>query len=103
MDWEGKVDSPKLLCAATGTHIEPGATFWSALLFAEGQFVRRDLGPQFGRQFRLFVRRGHATFGGSVRNAEFFHDFRHSGGSSFVVPRPLPALDPADLQKLDAA
>jgi hypothetical protein len=42
MDWEGKVDSPKLLCAATGTLIEPGATFWSALLFVEGQFVRRD-------------------------------------------------------------
>ena len=42
MDWEGKVDLPKLLCAATGSVIEPGTTFWSALLFIDGIFVRRD-------------------------------------------------------------
>ena len=42
MDWEGKIDSPRLLCAASGTAIEPGAAFWSALLLVDGLFVRRD-------------------------------------------------------------
>lgn len=42
MDWEGKVDSPKLLCSASGAVIAPGEIFWSVLLFADGQFVRRD-------------------------------------------------------------
>jgi hypothetical protein len=42
MDWEGKVDSPRLLCAATGAAIEPGSVFWSALLFTEGEFRRHD-------------------------------------------------------------
>jgi len=42
MDWEGKVDLPKLLCAASGSVIAPGSVFWSALLFSDGLFVRRD-------------------------------------------------------------
>ncbi len=42
MDWEGKVDSAKLVCAASAQPIQPGALFFSALTFQEGRFVRLD-------------------------------------------------------------
>ena len=45
MDWEGKVESPKLICAISGAALPPGSAFFSALLFHEGQFVRRDFSP----------------------------------------------------------
>jgi hypothetical protein len=44
MDWEGKFDHPRLLCAATQQPIAPGGVFWSALLQVpnEERFARRD-------------------------------------------------------------
>lgn len=46
MDWEGKVESPKLVCAVSGATLPAGSPFFSALLFAEGHFVRRDFSPE---------------------------------------------------------
>ncbi len=43
MDWEGKVESPKLVCAVTGAALPPGSPFFSALLFQDGHFVRHDI------------------------------------------------------------
>ncbi len=43
MDWEGKVDSAKLVCSASGQPIPPGAVFFSALAFQEARFVRVDV------------------------------------------------------------
>jgi hypothetical protein len=45
MDWEGKVESPKLVCAVSGEALAPGSPFFSTLLFHEGHFVRRDFSP----------------------------------------------------------
>ena len=45
MDWEGKVESPKLVCAVSGAALPPGSAFFSALLFHDGQFIRRDYSP----------------------------------------------------------
>jgi hypothetical protein len=42
IDWDGKVENPKLLCARTGEVLPPGATFWSALAFVGDAFVRQD-------------------------------------------------------------
>jgi len=46
MDWEGKVESPKLVCAVSGQALPPGSPFFSALLFSEGHFGRRDFSPE---------------------------------------------------------
>ena len=45
MDWEGKVGSPKLVCAVSGGALPPGSAFFSALLLLDGQFVRHDFSP----------------------------------------------------------
>ncbi len=42
MDWEGKVENPKLVCAGTGALIPPGAAFFASLVYDNGVFVRRD-------------------------------------------------------------
>lgn len=42
MDWEGKVENPKLVCAGTGSPIPPGAPFFASLVYDAGAFVRRD-------------------------------------------------------------
>ncbi|MBA3687047.1 MAG: hypothetical protein H0W72_17645 [Planctomycetes bacterium] len=42
MEWEGKVDSAKLVCAASGQPIAPGALFFSGLVFRDALFVRQD-------------------------------------------------------------
>jgi hypothetical protein len=42
MDWEGKVENARLVCAATGAPIAPGAAFFSTLAWDGSQFVRRD-------------------------------------------------------------
>lgn len=46
MDWEGKVEAPTFVCAATNTPIAPGAAFFSALLFQDGRFARLDYGAE---------------------------------------------------------
>lgn len=43
MDWEGKVESPKLVCGVSGRPIVGGETFYSGLVFADGRFQRRDI------------------------------------------------------------
>lgn len=42
MDWEGKVESPKLVCSASGRAIAAGEPFFSALVFRDGRFARLD-------------------------------------------------------------
>ncbi len=42
MDWEGKVENPKLVCAGSGSAIAPGAAFFASLVYEAGVFVRRD-------------------------------------------------------------
>ncbi len=42
MDWEGKVATPRLTCAATGRVLGPGDLVYSGLVYAEGGFTRRD-------------------------------------------------------------
>lgn len=42
MDWDGKIEASKLVCAATGAQIAAGSLFWSALLVRDGRFVRQD-------------------------------------------------------------
>jgi len=42
MDWDGKVENPKLVCAVSQEPIAAGATFWSALTFVDGHFLRTD-------------------------------------------------------------
>ena len=46
MDWEGKVEAAKLVCAATAVPIGPGTTFHSALTFVDARFVRLDFSDQ---------------------------------------------------------
>lgn len=42
IDWQDKVGRAHLVCAVSGTAIEAGATFYSALRFVDGHFVRTD-------------------------------------------------------------
>jgi hypothetical protein len=42
VDWDGKVEQPKLVCAATARTLAPGETFFSGLRFADGLFARSD-------------------------------------------------------------
>jgi hypothetical protein len=46
MDWDGKVEQPKLVCAATGRALAAGETFYSGLRLAEGVFARSDYAPE---------------------------------------------------------
>lgn len=42
MEWDGKIEQPKLVCAASGRALAPGEVFYSALRFANGLFTRSD-------------------------------------------------------------
>jgi hypothetical protein len=42
MDWEGKIITSHLTCAASGRVLEPGEVFFSALVVKEGLFQRLD-------------------------------------------------------------
>jgi hypothetical protein len=57
MDWEGKVVDPKLVCAATGQPIAPGALFFSGLSYEGGTFARRDFSAEAwtGQDQQAFV------------------------------------------------
>jgi len=42
VDWEGKVETSRLVCAVSGQPIAPGERFFSALLAMEQRFARLD-------------------------------------------------------------
>jgi hypothetical protein len=46
IEWEGRVESAKLVCATSGESLPPGAVFYSGLLFQNGLFVRQDFSDQ---------------------------------------------------------
>lgn len=46
IDWQDKVDRPRLECVVTGTPIPPGATYFSALRWAGDHFDRVDVSDE---------------------------------------------------------
>jgi len=46
MDWEGKIATSQLCCAANGRALAVGEAFYSGLVLAGGQFVRRDFAAE---------------------------------------------------------
>lgn len=42
VDWQDRVERPRLVCAASGRAIAPGERFYSALRLRDGRFVRED-------------------------------------------------------------
>lgn len=42
MDWEGKIATSQLSCAASGRTLSPGEPFYSGLVLAGSEFLRRD-------------------------------------------------------------
>jgi hypothetical protein len=46
MDWDGKVEQPKLVCAASGRALAPGEVFFSGLRLSDGVFARSDFAAE---------------------------------------------------------
>jgi hypothetical protein len=46
MDWEGKIATSQLSCAASGRALAVGEAFYSGLVIDGGQFVRRDFAAE---------------------------------------------------------
>ncbi len=46
MEWDGKIEQPKLVCAATARALAPGETFFSALRLTHGLFARSDFSAE---------------------------------------------------------
>jgi len=42
IDWQERVERPRLVCSRSGEPIGPGEVFYSALLIHDGRFERRD-------------------------------------------------------------
>jgi chorismate mutase len=46
LDWEGKIATSQLSCAASGRALAVGEDFYSGLVLAGGQFLRRDFAAE---------------------------------------------------------